>query len=79
MKNTHAMMENAMKKNMGSIDRALRIGAALVVIGLMVSGIISGTLAIVLGVVSAVFLLTSLAGICPLYSLLGVATCKKSE
>ena len=56
-----------LKKNMSLIDRLLRgIIVALVAI-LYFTGTISGTMAWVLGVLAAVFLLTSLFGFCPLY------------
>ncbi|MGQ9852888.1 MAG: YgaP family membrane protein, partial [Candidatus Oleimicrobiaceae bacterium] len=63
-----------MKKNMGSLDRTVRILAALVIALLYVFNVISGTLAIVLGIVAVVFLLTSFAGFCPLYVLLNINT-----
>lgn len=66
-----------MKKNMGSADRVIRVLIALVIAGLYFSKIISGTVAIVLLVVAGIFLLTSLIGSCPLYSVLGIRTCKK--
>lgn len=69
-----------MKTNMGSADRALRIAAAIAVGVLYYMGLISGTVAIVLGVIAAVFVLTSLVGFCPVYPLLGLNTCgKKAE
>lgn len=64
-----------MKTNMGTADRTLRIAAAIAVAVLYYLGLISGTLAIVLGVIAAVFVLTSLFGVCPAYSLLGLNTC----
>ncbi len=63
-----------MKKNMGTIDRVLRIVIAAVVAVLYFSGTISGTLGIVLLVLAVVFLLTSLLGVCPLYFPLGLKT-----
>ncbi|MDZ7270472.1 MAG: DUF2892 domain-containing protein [candidate division KSB1 bacterium] len=69
-----------MKKNMGSVDRAVRIVAALVVALLYILNIISGTLAIILGVVAVVFVLTSFAGFCPLYVPFKISTlCKKEQ
>ncbi len=65
-----------MKKNMGSIDRVVRVIIALVVVGLYFAGIISGTLAIILLVLGAVFILTSLVSVCPLYMPFGIKTCK---
>ncbi len=63
-----------MVKNMGSVDRAVRILIALVLAALIVSGTLQGALAIVLGVVAAVFALTSVAGTCPLYIPLRINT-----
>ena len=64
-----------MSKNMGNIDRAVRIIVALAFAGLYFGGIITGTLGIVLVAIGAVFVLTSLVSFCPLYTLLGINTC----
>jgi hypothetical protein len=66
-----------MKKNMGTIDKVIRILVAVLVVILYFTHVISGTLAIILLAVSAVFVLTSLLGFCPLYTLLGMNTNKK--
>jgi K+-transporting ATPase A subunit len=63
-----------MKKNMGTADRAIRTLFALVVGALYLAGQITGIAAIVLGVLSAVFLLTSFIGTCPLYAPFGIST-----
>jgi K+-transporting ATPase A subunit len=65
-----------MKKNMGNIDRGLRVVIALVVAILYFAGQISGTVAIILGILAAVFILTSLVGTCPLYLPFGLSTKK---
>jgi hypothetical protein len=67
------------KKNMGGIDRTIRILLALVVLGLALTGQIGGVLAIVLLVLAGIFVLTSLVGTCPLYMPLGLSTCKRTE
>jgi uncharacterized membrane protein YuzA (DUF378 family) len=64
-----------MKKNMGNIDRGIRILIAVVVAALFATNVISGTLAYILLGLSAVFLLTSLVSFCPLYTLIGLNTC----
>ena len=64
-----------MKKNMGKIDRIVRILIAAIVGILYWQGMISGTLAIVLGVVSIIFVLTSFVSFCPLYAIVGLNTC----
>lgn len=66
-----------MKKNMGTIDKAVRILFAAIVVLLYFTHVISGTLAIILLVLSAVFVITSLLGFCPLYSLVGLNSNKK--
>ncbi|MDT8392816.1 MAG: DUF2892 domain-containing protein [Bacteroidales bacterium] len=68
-----------MKKNMGVFDRSLRIILAIVVAVLIFLGELSGTTAIILGIIAAVFLLTSLFGFCPLYTLFGLKTCASKE
>lgn len=56
-----------MPKNMGPVDRVIRFLFAVVVAALYFTGVIGGTLALVLGVLAAVLLLTSILGFCPLY------------
>lgn len=65
-----------MKKNMGSIDRVIRLLLAIVVALLYFTGNISGTAAIVLGILALIFLITSLVGYCPAYALMGIKTHK---
>lgn len=67
-----------MTKNMGSLDRALRFIAVLAIAAAYLLGKLSGTTAIVLGVVAAAFLLTSLIGTCPVYLPFGLSTRSKS-
>jgi len=68
---------NIMKKNMGTVDRVVRAIFAVVVAILYFSGSISGTAAVILGVLAVIMLLTSISGICPLYGPLGISTMKK--
>ncbi|MFO7370888.1 MAG: DUF2892 domain-containing protein [Bacteroidales bacterium] len=68
-----------MKKNMGGTDKAVRLLFAMVVLILALTKVITGTLAIVLLILAAVFVLTSIVSFCPLYTLLGINTCKKKE
>ena len=65
-----------MKKNMGTIDRIIRSAAAVVIVALYFGGQISGTAAIVLGIVAVAFLVTSLVSWCPAYLPLGLSTRK---
>lgn len=68
-----------MKKNMGVADKLIRILLAIIVGFLYYNNVISGTLAIVLGVLAGIFMLTSLIGFCPLYVPLGINTCKSNK
>ncbi len=67
-----------MTKNMGTADRAIRTLVALAIAVLYFTGRISGTLAIVLGIVAVAFLVTSLVGRCPGYLPFGLSTRKGS-
>jgi hypothetical protein len=62
---------------MGTIDRAIRATVAILVVGLYFAGMISGTVAIVLGILGLVMLGTSLVGSCPLYMPLKISTKEK--
>ncbi|MBO0952173.1 YgaP family membrane protein [Fibrella forsythiae] len=66
-----------MKKNMGFIDRTLRVVIALALIVLFVTGIITGVWGVVGLALAGVFLLTSLVSTCPLYLPFGIRTNKK--
>ncbi len=66
-----------MTKNMGSADRVIRVILAAIVVALYFANIISGTVAIVLLAFSAIFILTSLIGVCPLYLPFGLSTLRK--
>jgi len=68
-----------MKKNMGGIDKVVRILIALVIVILAFTKVISGTLAIVLLILSGIFILTSLISFCPLYLPFGINTGKTKE
>ena len=64
---------------MGNIDRAIRILIALVIVGLYYSQIVTGTAAIILLILAAVFTLTAFVGFCPLYLPFGISTIKKNK
>lgn len=68
-----------MKINMSNLDRAIRILVSLVIMALIQQQIISGVLATILVVVVIVIVTTTVFGICPLYSLLNISTCKKKR
>lgn len=66
-----------LNKNMGTTDRVVRLLAAAAVLALYLTGTISEAVAIVLGILAAVFVLTSIVRFCPLYLPLRLSTRKK--
>ena len=68
-----------MKKNMGTIDRVIRVVLAIVVAILYMNGSITGVAAIILGILAFVFIITSLIGFCPLYVPFKISTISKSK
>jgi hypothetical protein len=68
-----------MKNNMGAADRIIRFVLAVLVLILYLTGTISGTLAIILGIIAIVFVITSFIGFCPAYVLLKLSTKKKES
>ncbi len=66
-----------MKKNVGSIDKGIRILVALIMVVLYFTNVISGTIGIILLALSAVFVITSLLSYCPIWQVLGLNTMKK--
>lgn len=64
-----------MRANMGTTDRAIRAVIAVVLLALVGLKVVTGTLAIVLGVVAAVFLGTAFLAFCPAYVPFGFNTC----
>lgn len=69
-----------MKINEGTIDRALRVIAGLVLIGLAATGTLVGVWVWIGAVIGVVLLLTGAIGFCPAYGIFGMSTCpmKKS-
>jgi hypothetical protein len=64
-----------MGKNESLLDRGIRvvIAAVAVVLGVYV---LSGVWSVVAYIVAAVMVVTAIVGICPLYKVFGVNTCK---
>ncbi|MEI2693934.1 MAG: DUF2892 domain-containing protein [Saprospiraceae bacterium] len=68
-----------MKKNMGFIDRTIRIVIAVLIVGLYLGNMIAGLLATILLILGAVFLITSTISFCPLYLPFGFSTRKSND
>ena len=68
-----------MTKNMGTIDRLIRIILAVIIVILLLNGSVAGTFALILGVFAIIFLGTSAIGWCPLYKPMNINTRKSKQ
>jgi hypothetical protein len=66
-----------MKKNMGKLDRGMRVVVALVLGFMVFIGKLEGMMYNIALALSTIFLLTSAISFCPLYVPLGINTCEK--
>jgi hypothetical protein len=66
-----------MKKNLGNLDRVLRIGFFVLVAILFFTKVISGVSGIILLVIGIILALTGIVSFCPIYWALGWKTGKK--
>ncbi|OEK04145.1 YgaP family membrane protein [Roseivirga misakiensis] len=65
-----------MKKNMGSVDRIVRLVVVAVLVALYATGTVSGLWGTVALVAAGIFTVTSLISFCPIYAIFGMKTCK---
>jgi len=68
-----------MKKNMGNTDRLIRVFFAVLFAVLYFTNTVTGVFGMVLLILGGVFLLTSLISFCPLYTLVGLNTCRAKK
>jgi hypothetical protein len=68
-----------MKKNMGGTDKIVRLLTAAVLVILNTEGILTGTFRWLSLAFTGILVATSLISFCPLYTLLGINTCKKTS
>lgn len=66
-----------LNKNMGTLDRIIRLVIAAIVAVLYFTGNLSGLAAIILGILAVIFVITSLVSFCPLYLPFRLSTRKK--
>ena len=68
-----------MKKNLGNIDRIIRLVLAGVLAMLWFQNVITGTWAIVAIAAAAIFAITSFISWCPIYAMLGLKSTPKKQ
>ena len=68
-----------MKKNIGSIDKVIRVLIAVLIAFLYYLNVISGTLGFILIAISVVLVITSFISFCPLYHFVGLKSTKKYD
>ena len=66
-----------MKKNVGSIDKGVRI--VIIAAGVFFTGTVTGVLGYVALGVAAIMLATTFMSSCPIYSILGMNSCPMSD
>jgi hypothetical protein len=64
-------------KNMGTLDRIIRLVIAAAIAILYFTGNLSGLAVIILGILALIFVVTSFVGFCPLYLPFGLTTRKQ--
>ena len=65
-----------LRKNMGTMDRTIRLTLAAIIAILYFTGHLTGLPAIILGILAVIFVVTSIVAFCPLYAPLGLSTRK---
>lgn len=68
-----------MKKNIGSIDKIVRLVIASTIAILFLTETITGTLGVILLIIAAALIITSVVNFCGLYTLLGINTCPNKK
>jgi hypothetical protein len=68
-----------MKKNVGTIDKVIRILIALLLIVLFFTHVVTGIAGIILLVLAGILILTSIISFCPAYYPFKLNTTKKTE
>ncbi|HKK12863.1 MAG TPA: DUF2892 domain-containing protein [Flavobacteriaceae bacterium] len=68
-----------MKRNMGNVDRIIRILVAIIIVYLYVTEIVSGISGVILLLLAGTLVLTSLISFCPLYGVFGLSTRKRKH
>jgi hypothetical protein len=65
-----------MKKNLGSVEKVIRLLIAVVFVILYFTGVVTGIFGYILLALAAIAIITSLFSFCPLWAIFGINTCK---
>ena len=68
-----------MKRNTSSVDKLIRLFVAVALTALCYTGVMSKTLDIIALFLALILTVTSLFGVCPLYTLFGISTYKNEK
>jgi len=68
-----------MNKNIGKIDRIIRIIAAVIISAIYITGTVTGVLGFILLTIGGVLLLTAIIDFCPLYKVFKFKGTKKED
>ena len=68
-----------MKKNVGTIEKVIRLLVAAIILVLFFTKVVTGTLGIILLVVAGIFILTSLISWCPIWAVFRINTIGKNK
>jgi hypothetical protein len=64
-----------MKRNESTADRIVRVILGLALGALIAFKVVTGGVALVVGILGGILLITGLVGFCAIYALLGLSTC----
>lgn len=64
-----------LKPNESKADRIVRLIVGVVGFGVVMSGVVSGTIAVIVGIFSISMVITAITGFCGIYSIFGFSTC----
>ncbi len=68
-----------MEKNVGTVDRVIRIALAVIALVLYLTRAVTGTMALLVMAIAIILVLTSIISYCPLYRPFNINTKKKGK
>ena len=68
-----------MTRNVGIVDKLIRVLLAIIILVLILKGVVAGAVAVILGILAVAFIFSGLSGFCPLYLPLKINTACKSN